>query len=110
MRLEAPFTGEAEEIYKAEHRIADWAGNWGAEDGTLMLIQYERIRRWAYTWLLDVDKGTSRLWYDLNVSDRYNSPGSPLFRSLPNGQRVLHQRSDAVYFSGSGASSPVFMF
>jgi dipeptidyl aminopeptidase/acylaminoacyl peptidase len=104
MRLEAPFTGEPEEIYKAAHRIADWAGNWGAEAGTLMLVQYERIRRWAYIWLLDVDDGTSRLWYDLNVSDRYNSPGSPLTRALANGERVLHQKGDAVYFSGSGAT------
>jgi dipeptidyl aminopeptidase/acylaminoacyl peptidase len=104
LRLEAPFTGQPEEIYKAEHRIADWADNWGAEGGTLMLMQYERIRRWAYIWLLDVDEGTSRLWYDLNVSDRYNSPGSPVTRALANGERVLHQKGNAVYFSGSGAT------
>jgi dipeptidyl aminopeptidase/acylaminoacyl peptidase len=104
MQLEAPFTGKPHEVYKAEHRIADWAGNWGAEAGTLMLVQYERIRRWAYIWLLDVDDGTSRLWYDLNVSDRYNSPGSPLTRALANGERVLHQNGNAVYFSGSGAT------
>jgi dipeptidyl aminopeptidase/acylaminoacyl peptidase len=103
MRLNAPFTGEPEEIFKAEHRIVDW-GTWGAEGGTLTLIQYERIRRWAYSWLLDVDEGTSRVWFDLNVADRYNSPGSPLTRRLPNGERVLHQKGDAVYFSGSGAT------
>jgi len=104
MRLEAPFTDEPVEVFKAEHRIVDWQDSWGAEDGTLMLIQYERIRRWAYAWLLDVDKGTSRLWFDLNVSDRYNSPGSPLTHPLPNGQHVLHQKGNAVYFSGSGAT------
>ncbi len=104
MRLEAPFTGEAKEIFKAEHRIADWQNGWAAEGGTLVLVQYERIRRWAYSWLLDVDKGSSRLWFDLNVSDRYNSPGSPEYRQLPNGQWVLHQKGDAVYFSGSGAT------
>ncbi len=103
MRLEAPFTGEPGEVFKAEHRIADW-GNWGAEGGTMMLVQYERIRRWAYAWLLDADTGDSRLWYDLNVRDRYNSPGSPLTRPLPNGERVLHQKGDAIYFSGSGAT------
>jgi dipeptidyl aminopeptidase/acylaminoacyl peptidase len=104
MRLEAPFTGEPVEVFKAEHRIADWQDSWGAEDGTLMLTQYERIRRWAYAWLLNVDKGTSRLWFDLNVRDRYNSPGSPLTHPLPNGQHVLHQKGNAVYFSGSGAT------
>ena len=104
MRLKAPFTGKPEEVFKAEHRIFNWQRGWGAEGGTLMLSQFERIRRWAYTWLLDVDKGTSRLWFDLNVSDRYNSPGSALYRIQPNGIRVLRQNGNSVYFSGSGAT------
>ena len=104
MRLDAPFTGEPEEVFRAEHRIVRWQGGWGADGGTLMLTQRERIRRWRYTWLLDVDKGSSQLWFDLNESDRYASPGSALRRPLPNGQWVLHQKGDAVYFSGSGAT------
>jgi dipeptidyl aminopeptidase/acylaminoacyl peptidase len=104
MRLKAPFTGEPEEVFRAEHRILTWQLYWGAEGGTLMLSQRERIKRWRYTWLLDVDKGTSRLWFDLNESDRYKSPGSAVRRPLPNGRWVLHQKGDAVYFSGSGAT------
>ena len=104
MRLEAPFSGESEEVFRAEHRIASWQGGWGAESGTLMLGQRERMRRWMYTWLLDVDKGTSRLWFDLNEGDRYASPGSPEKRQLPNGEWVLHQKGDAVFFSGSGGT------
>jgi dipeptidyl aminopeptidase/acylaminoacyl peptidase len=104
MRLKTPFTGEPEEVFKAEHRILTWQLYWGAEGGTLMLSQRERIKRWRYTWLLDVDKGTSRLWFDLNESDRYKSPGSAVRRPLPNGRWVLHQKGDAVYFSGSGAT------
>jgi dipeptidyl aminopeptidase/acylaminoacyl peptidase len=104
MRLRAPFTGEPGEVFRAEHRIVDWQDGWGAEGGTLMLTQRERIRRWRYTWLLDVDAGTSRLWFDLNEDDRYTSPGSPVHRLLPNGQWVLRQKGDAVFFSGSGAT------
>ena len=104
MRLDAPFTGEPEEVFRAEHRIVSWQGGWGAEDGTLMLTQRERMRRWRYTWLLDVDQGTSRLWFDLNESDRYTSPGYPRRRQLPNGEWVLHQKGDAIYFSGSGGT------
>ncbi len=37
MRLEAPFTGEPEEVFRAEHRIVSWQDGWGAEGGTLML-------------------------------------------------------------------------
>jgi dipeptidyl aminopeptidase/acylaminoacyl peptidase len=104
MRLEAPCTAQPEEVFKAEHRIVTWQMMWGAEGGTLMLTQRERMRRWRYAWLLDVDKGTSRLWFDLDEDDRYGSPGSPLRRPLPNGQWVMRQNGDAVYFRGSGAT------
>jgi dipeptidyl aminopeptidase/acylaminoacyl peptidase len=104
MRLEAPFTAEPEEVFRAEHRIQTWQMIWGAEKGTLMLTQRERMRRWRYTWLLDVDEGTSRLWFDLDEGDRYGSPGFPVLRFLPNGRWVLHQQGNAVYFSGSGAT------
>ena len=80
-----------------------WDG-WTAEGGTLVISERERMRRWRYTWLLDVDEGTSRLWFDLNEADRYAAPGSPRRRQLPNGERVLHQNGDAVYFSGSGGT------
>ena len=104
MRLEAPFAAAPEEIFRAEHRIVTWQMMWGEEGGTLMLVQRERMRRWRYAWLLDVDKGTSRPWFDLDEDDRYGSPGSPLQRPLPNGQWVMRQNGDAVYFRGSGAT------
>ena len=69
-----------------------------------MLTQRERMRRWRYVWLLDVDEGTSRLWFDLDEDDRYGDPGYPVIRPLPNGRWVLHQKGDAVYFRGSGAT------
>jgi dipeptidyl aminopeptidase/acylaminoacyl peptidase len=104
MRLDAPFTAEPQEVFRAEHRVQPWRNAWGAEGGTLMLTQRERIRRWRYVWLLDVDEGTSRLWFDLDEDDRYGDPGYPLFRPLPNGRWVLRQKGDEVYFRGSGAT------
>lgn len=104
MCLEAPFTAEPKVVFRAEHRIQPWRNAWSSQGNTLMLTQRERIRRWRYVWLLDVDNGSSRLWFDLNEGDRYGDPGSPLLRTLPNGRHVLHQKGDAVYFSGSGAT------
>ena len=105
MRLEAPFTGTAEEVFKAEHRILPWRNYaWAEEGGMLMLTEHERMRRWNYVWLLDVDEGTSRLWFDMDESDRYNNPGSPVMRQLANGQRVMRQKKAEVYFRGSGAT------
>lgn len=104
MRLGKPFSGQPEEVFRAEHRIQPWFTAWGAEGGTLMLSERERIRRWRYVWLLDVDEGTARQWFDLDEDDRYGDPGFPLFRPLPNGQSVMHQRGDRVYFRGIGAT------
>jgi dipeptidyl aminopeptidase/acylaminoacyl peptidase len=102
VRLDAPFDGEPDEVFRAEHRIM--GSGWGAEDGTFMLAQYERMRRWLYVWLLDVEDGTSRVWYDRDVSDRYGDPGFPIFRALPSGHMVMHQVGDEVYFRGDGAT------
>lgn len=104
MRLDAPFTGAPEEVYRAEHRILTWKVNWGAEGGTLMLGEYERMRRWLYVWLLDVEEGTARLWYDHDIADSYGNPGNPVMRMLPNGKWVMRQTGDAVFFSGNGAT------
>ena len=104
LSLDAPFTEEPREVFRAEHRIEPWRSAWAEKGGLLMLTQQERIRRWRYVWLLDVDKDTSRPWYDLDEDDRYGDPGYPLLRPLANGQWVLRQKGDAVYFRGSGAT------
>ena len=103
MRLDAPFAAAPEEVFRAEQRIRG-VGAWGAEGGMLMLTQRERMNRRIYVWLLDVDEGTSRLWYDRDEDDRYGDPGSPVVRPLPNGEWVLRQEGDAVFFRGSGAT------
>lgn len=102
MKLDEPFTGQPEEVFRAEHRI--WQMIWGSDGGTLMLGQYQRMRRWMYVWLLDVEEGTARLWYDHDVGDRYGDPGSPVLRRLPGGHHVMRQNGGAVYFAGSGAT------
>jgi len=104
MSLDAPFTSDPKEIFKAEHRIQTWRMVWGEKNGILMLSERERMRRWRYTWLLDVDKGTSRKWFDLNEGDRYNNPGSPILKQLSNGYWVMNQNEGAVYFKGTGAT------
>ena len=103
MRWEAPFKGEPEEVYKAEHRIQ--AAMWGEKDGMLMVYQRERMKRRRYVWLLDVNKGTSNLWFDLDEDDRYNDPGSPLYTQLDNGKWVIKVEDGSIYFRGRGGTA-----
>jgi len=102
MRWEAPFNAEPEEVFEAEHRIQTTM--WGQADGMLMVYQRERIKRWRYVWLLDVDKGTSKLWFDLDENDRYNDPGYPLFTQLENGKYVFKVEDGSMYFRGQGGT------
>ena len=102
MSLKAPFNGKAEEVFKAEHRI-QWT-SWGGADGMLMVFQRERMKRWRYVWMLDVDKGSSRLWFDGDEQDRYNDPGYPVYTQLENGKYVFKVEDGAVYFSGRGGT------
>ncbi len=99
---EAPFNVEPKEVFKAEHRIQ--ATMWGESDGMLMVYQRERIKRWRYVWLLDVDKGSAKLWFDLDENDRYNDPGYPLFTRLDNGKYVFKVEDRSIYFRGSGGT------
>lgn len=104
MSLEAPFSGEAKEIFKAEHRILSF-GSWFQEGSQLLLYQRERIKRRRYAWILDIEKGTSRKWFDLDEADRYNAPGYPLSEAMDNGYYVLRERDGALYFRGAGGTN-----
>ncbi|WP_299887796.1 prolyl oligopeptidase family serine peptidase [uncultured Lacinutrix sp.] len=102
MRWEAPFKGKPEEVFKAQHRIQSTM--WGQSEGMLMVYQRERIKRWRYVWLLDVNKGTSKQWFDLDENDRYNDPGYPIFTQLSNGKYVFKVEDGSIYFRGSGGT------
>ena len=104
MRLEAPFNKDPEEVFKAEHRILTYLSFWGADNGMLMISQRERIKRWRYVWLLNVDEGSSRLWFDLDERDRYTNPGYPVFTKVPNGQYVFKVSDGSVYYRGQGGT------
>jgi len=102
MSWTAPFDSMPKEIFKAEHRIQSTM--WGEEDGMLIVNQRERMKRWRYVWLLDVNKGTARQWFDLDENDRYNDPGRPLFTQLDNGKYVVKVEDGSIYFRGSGGT------
>ena len=103
MRWEAPFDGEAEEVYKAEHRLIGTM--WAEVDGMLMVYERERMKRRRYIWLLDVNEGTSRKWFEMDENDRYNDPGYPIYTQLDNGRYAIKVEDGAMYFRGSGGTA-----
>lgn len=103
MRWIAPFKGEPEQVFKAEHRIQ--ATMWGQTDGMLMVYQRERMKRWRYVWMLDVNMGSSKLWFDLDEDDRYNDPGYPVFTQMENGKWAIEVEDGSIFFRGSGGTA-----
>lgn len=102
MSWTAPFTAEPKEKFKAEHRIVGM--QWAEKDGMLMLYQRERIKRWRYIWLLNVNDGSAKKWFDLNENDRYNDPGRPMYTQLDNGKYAIKVEDGAMFFRGSGGT------
>ncbi len=104
LRLAAPFSGEASEFARLEHRFSGI--DWLETKDVALVSEYDRDRRWRRTRLLETEKPPSagRVVWDLSVNDRYGDPGRPVFRSTPRGERVVRVEGGAIYLSGTGAT------
>ncbi|MEP6820450.1 MAG: prolyl oligopeptidase family serine peptidase [bacterium] len=101
----APFKDPPVELMQTEQRLANI--QWTERDDNVFITDYDRDTRKSRTVLLHADNRTEQprtVWYR-NVQDRYNDPGTPMTRLLPNGQRAIVQNGDGIYLSGTGASS-----
>jgi dipeptidyl aminopeptidase/acylaminoacyl peptidase len=102
MRWVGPFENEPEQVFVAEHRIL--GSVWAETEGTLLIYERERMKRRRYIWLLDMNEGTSRQWFEMDENDRYNNPGSPIYTQLENGRYAIKVEDGAMYFRGSGGT------
>jgi dipeptidyl aminopeptidase/acylaminoacyl peptidase len=102
VRLTAPFTDVPLAIMQLEKR---YAGIVWDSTGLALLSEYDRERRWAKTWIINV-RAMGAAWvllWDRSVEDRYADPGTPLLRGVGN-ERSLIRTGDWIYLAGAGAS------
>lgn len=103
MLLDAPFTGAAREVHRTQYRYAGF--EWLAAKDHALLTEFDRDRRWITSYHLDLNAPSKRdTMFDLSVNDDYNNPGSPVFDRLPNGDYVIAQDGDWLYYDNPGAS------
>ena len=103
MILAAPFSGNAAEYLKLEQRFT---GITFGENGLAFVNDFDRNKRWVRTFLVNLDQpGQMKQVWSRSMRDRYNDPGSPLMRTLPNGQLVMAQHGISIFLSGRGASA-----
>jgi dipeptidyl aminopeptidase/acylaminoacyl peptidase len=102
--LKAPFAGEPTELFKTENRFSGMI--WGERDGLVLVVDYERDKRWVRTFMVNANKpeAAAKLVWSRNQQDRYNDPGTPVLRSV-SGQRVMLQNGYSIYLIGNGASA-----
>jgi dipeptidyl aminopeptidase/acylaminoacyl peptidase len=102
--LKAPFNGQPVELYKTEQRFASLS--WFEKSGQILLRDFDRITRRSRTFLLNADNPsqTAKLIWNRSTQDRYNDPGLPVLKKLPNGQTVIQQNGDEIFLQGLGAT------
>jgi dipeptidyl aminopeptidase/acylaminoacyl peptidase len=102
MSWKAPFTGQAAEWMRLEHRFLGI--DWG--QGVALVRDSDRNRRWVRTFALATnDRGaTPKLLFSRSSQDQYGDPGSPVEITNPAGARVLLQDGDSIFLNGDGAT------
>jgi dipeptidyl aminopeptidase/acylaminoacyl peptidase len=113
LALKAPFTGGPEEIYKSADALPNFTffenghwmllgGNGGGRGGGGRGAGANRIQK---TLLVDLDKpGETRELWSTDSRDRYADRGTPVQKSLPNGERGILLDGDNMYLTGNGPS------
>ncbi|MGA2196502.1 MAG: prolyl oligopeptidase family serine peptidase, partial [Bryobacteraceae bacterium] len=104
LELKTPFTGEPREVFKTEQRFSGI--QMGAKGGFALVSDSERRTRRVRTFQIDMDKPdqAAKLIWSRNNQDRYHDPGTPLGKTMPNGESAILQDADNIFLTGPGAS------
>jgi dipeptidyl aminopeptidase/acylaminoacyl peptidase len=103
MTLAAPFSGQAAELLKIEHRFQGRL--FGERDGLMFFYDFNRDTQRRRMFMTDYrNPANVKMISDLNINDRYNDIGQPITKVLPNGVSVVQQKGDDIFLSGAGAS------
>nr|WP_240624075.1 prolyl oligopeptidase family serine peptidase [Ahniella affigens] len=104
MRLQAPFTGQAKELFRTTQRFGGMA--WFAKGSETLLTEIDANRNWYQVRQFDVAKPSrpGKLLWELSWDDEYHDPGYPMFERLSNGASVLRRDGPHIFLSGTGAS------
>jgi len=103
MTHQVPTRMAPREFLKVEQRYSGRL--FGEDEGMIWFYDYDRDSRRRRIFMTDYrDPSKIQLVSDLNVRDRYNAIGNPIFTTLPNGKNVVMKDEEFIYLSGRGAS------
>lgn len=103
MLLEAPFDAAPREITRTQHRFEHI--RWGERTDLAILTEFDNNTNWRRSYIFDIEDPESRkLLWDFSTQEKYDHPGTPVYKRLPNGVSVMRQDGDSIFLSGDGAS------
>lgn len=103
MTLKSPFTGNASELLKTEHRFQ--GRSFGERDGLMLYYDYNRDTQRRRMFATDYRSAAAgRVISDININDRYGDPGSPVTKVMPNGTSLIRMNGPDIFLQGTGAS------
>ncbi|WP_434627902.1 prolyl oligopeptidase family serine peptidase [Chromobacterium sp. CV08] len=104
MMQKAPFTAAPVEVLRTAQRFAGL--DWSERADTALLSEVDLNKHWRQTRIVNIDdaRQPAKLLWDLSFDNKYADPGSPVHRTLANGERVIQLDGDAIYLAGGGAS------
>lgn len=120
MALKAPFTDQPQTIFEADRQlngiqftenlhtaILDGGGGGGRGGGGGGGGRGAGGRNATTAYLIDFSnpKEAPKPLWTRGGSDRYNQPGSPMTKTLPNGDSAVILDGDSVFLSGNGPSA-----
>lgn len=92
------------EMFKTEERFTGIA--WGERGDLALVWDYVRNQQRRRGYFFDPKQPAAsmrRVW-DLSVEERYQNPGRPVMRLLPNGHSAMVEDGDDIFLEGEGAS------
>ncbi|MFM8532009.1 MAG: prolyl oligopeptidase family serine peptidase [Acidimicrobiia bacterium] len=104
LRLDPPYSAEAREVYRAAQRINRIT--FLEEKDRALIVDFDRDRVWTTGRIVNLagQQGEAPALFDLSARDRYNNPGNPVMKPLPNGGSVVRVVDGTVLTIGPGAS------
>lgn len=104
MILAAPFTTQAKELLRTEHRYSGFA--WTEKDDLALLYEYDRNTQWYKAWIVNINDMSLKpdLLWDYSIYEKYKDPGSPVYRKLPNNHYAVIVEGDSIFLKGRGAN------
>ena len=103
--LNAPFTGEAKELFKTKMRYA--GSTWG--DATLALVmEISRSKQTTRVSRFNTNTGSIELLYERSQTDAYNNPGTPVLTKNKMGRPAIQTTDNGtkILMNNMTGSSP----